>query len=95
MRGKERAVLMKSDEVMEQVQQLIDRGLIVRRLMMTRCSLCNTVLREATLQEITHADYAPRDKNGCIFFWCEQCSKLYWNGSHGKHISERIEHELK
>ena len=86
---------MKSDEVMEQVQQLIDRGLIVRRLMMTRCSLCNTVLREAALQEISHADYAPQDKNGLLFFWCEQCSKLYWNGSHGKHISERIEHTLK
>lgn len=95
MRGKERAVLMKSDEVMEQAQQLIDRGLIVRRLMMTRCSLCNTVLREATVREITRADYAPRDKNGLLFFWCEQCGKLYWNGSHGKHISERIEQELK
>ena len=35
---------MKSDEVMEQVQQLIDRGLIVRRLLMSRCSLCNTEL---------------------------------------------------
>jgi uncharacterized protein with PIN domain len=95
MRGKERAVLIKSDEVMEQVQQLIDRGLIVRRLMMTRCSLCNTELREATVREITRADYAPQDKNGYLFFWCEQCSKLYWNGSHGKHISDRIEHELK
>jgi len=29
---------------MEQVQQLIDRGLIVRRLLMSRCSLCNTEL---------------------------------------------------
>jgi len=95
MRGKERAVLVKSDEVMEQVQQLIDRGLIVRRLLMSRCSLCNTVLRKATLQEITGADYAPRDKNGLTFCWCEQCSKLYWNGSHGKHISDRIEIELK
>ena len=90
-----RGVCVKSDEVMEQVQQLIDRGLIVRRLMMSRCSLCNTVLREATLQEITAADYAPRDKNGLTFCWCEQCSKLYWNGSHGKHISDRIEIELK
>jgi hypothetical protein len=95
MRGKDQAVLVKSDEVMEQVQQLIDRGLIVRRLMMTRCSLCNTVLREATVQEITGADYAPKDKDGLTFCWCEQCSKLYWNGSHGKHISERIEIELK
>jgi len=95
MRGKERAVLVKSDEVMEQVQQLIDRGLVVRRLLMSRCSLCNTVLREATVHEITGADYAPKDKDGLTFCWCEQCSKLYWNGSHGKHISERIEIELK
>ena len=94
-RGKERAVLMKSDEVMEQVRQLIDRGLIVRRLMMSRCSLCNTVLREATVQEINAADYAPREKKGFIFFWCEPCGKLYWNGSHGKSISERMGVELK
>jgi hypothetical protein len=94
-RGKGQAVLMKSDDVMEQVQQLIDRGLIARRLRMTRCSLCNTELREATPDETEDADYAPQDKNGLTFFWCVQCSKLYWNGSHGRHISERIEQELK
>jgi len=95
LRGKERAVLVKSEEVMDQVQQLIDRGLIIRRLMMTRCSLCNTELREATAREIARTDYAPEDKNGYIFFWCDQCGKLYWNGSHGKHISKRIEQNLK
>ena len=95
LRGKDQAILIKSDEVMEQVQQLIDRGLIVRRLMMTRCSLCNTELREAGEWEISGADYAPHHKNGLLFFWCDQCCKLYWNGSHGKHISERIEQELK
>jgi uncharacterized protein with PIN domain len=64
-------------------------------LRMTRCSLCNTELRKATVREITRTDYAPRDKEGYIFFWCDQCNKLYWNGSHGKHISDRIEHNLK
>jgi uncharacterized protein len=94
-RGKERAVLVSSDDVMEQVQQLIDRGLIVRRLVMDRCSLCNTPLCTATEEEIAGAGYAPRDRTGFTFFWCRQCSRLYWNGSHGKHISDRIEHELK
>jgi uncharacterized protein len=89
-RGKEQAVLVKSDDVMDQVRQLIDGRLIVRRVMMSRCSLCNTVLREATAAEILTADYAPRDKTGFIFFWCDQCNKLYWNGSHGRSISERI-----
>ncbi len=94
-RGKERAVLIKSEEVMEQVRQLIDSGWIVRRLMMSRCSLCNTVLREATEGEINAADYAPGDKKGFVFFWCDTCGKLYWNGSHGKSISERIGVGLK
>jgi len=89
-RGQERAFLVKSDEVLEQIRQLIEHGLIVRRLLMSRCSLCNTVLREATVTEINTADYAPRDKTGFIFFWCEHCGKLYWNGSHQKSISERI-----
>ena len=93
-RGKDMAVLVKSDEVMEQVRQLVDRGLIVRRVKMSRCSLCNTVLREATESEIHGAEYAPRDKQGLVFFWCEPCSKLYWNGSHGKSISERLGTEI-
>lgn len=94
-RGKERAVLVKSDDVMEQVRQLVDQGLVVRRVTMSRCSLCNTELREATVREIHAADYAPRDKTGLVFFWCDQCGKLYWNGSHGKSISERMGVELK
>jgi hypothetical protein len=94
-RGRERAVLVKSEDVMDQVRQLIDGGLIVRRVRMSRCSLCNTVLREAAAAEIRAAEYAPRDKKGFVFFWCDQCGKLYWNGSHGKRISERIGADLK
>ena len=89
-RGKEQVVLIVPDDVMEQVRQLIDQGLIVRRVMMTRCSRCNMVLRVATTAEIESADYAPGNKNGFIFCWCEHCNRLYWNGSHGKNISERI-----
>ena len=34
---------------------------------------------------------APRDRNGYTFFWCERCGKLYWNGSHGKSLLQRID----
>lgn len=94
-RGKERAVLVKSEDVMDQIGQLIDSGLIVRRVRMSRCSLCNTVLREADEAEIRAADYAPKDTKRFFFFWCDQCGRLYWNGSHGKSISERIGAGLK
>ena len=94
-RGKERAVLLGPEEVMEQVQQLIDTGLVERRITMSRCSLCNTLLREAREEEIAGAGYAPRDRTGFVFCWCDRCNKLYWNGSHGRKIGERIDRELR
>jgi uncharacterized protein len=94
-RGKNQAVFIRSEDVIGQVQQLIDTGLIERRLTMSRCSLCNTVLRDARAEEISGADYAPRDREGLSFFWCDHCRKLYWNGSHGKQLEERIGIGLK
>jgi len=89
-RGKNHAILIHSEDVMEQVQQLVDAGHIMRRLELSRCSLCNTLLRPATGPEIAGADYAPEEKAGLIFCWCERCRKLYWNGSHGRQLEERI-----
>ena len=94
-RGKDQAVFVLSEDVMEQVQQLIDAGLIERRLTMSRCSICNTRLRDARAQEIDGADYAPRDRAGFSFFWCDHCRKLYWNGSHGKQLEKRISEALQ
>ncbi len=94
-RGKENALLIRSDDVMEQVQQLIDRHFVRRRLVMSRCSLCNTRLREANTCEIQDTSYAPKDWRNLTFYWCRQCGKLYWNGSHGRQLEERIERELR
>lgn len=89
-RGRDRAVYLHPVDVMEQVRRLADLGLVKRRLALSRCSLCNTVLREATTCEIGDADYAPKDWRGLRFTWCGQCRKVYWNGSHGRQLEERI-----
>ena len=94
-RGEASALLIRSEEVMEQVQQLIDRHLVKRRLAMSRCSLCNTELREANSCEIEKTAYAPKDWRNLSFFWCQHCKKLYWNGSHGKQLEQRVERELR
>ncbi len=87
-------LLITSDDVIDQVQQLKNAGLIDGELRMTRCSLCNMVLRHASTGEIAGADYAPKDKQGLVFFFCPHCQKLYWNGSHGKHLADRIGQRL-
>jgi uncharacterized protein len=89
-RGGEQAVLVEAEDVIGQIGQLIDRGLISRRLLMSRCSLCNTVLRRAAADEIDSAPYAPHEKTDYTFFWCDECRRLYWNGSHQRRLRERI-----
>jgi len=90
-RGKDRAVFLRSEDVMEQVDQLVGAGLVQRRLPMSRCSLCNTPLRTAEPNEIAGAAYAPQDRTGYDFFWCDRCRKLYWNGSHSRRLKERMQ----
>ena len=89
-RAQEQAIYLQSEDVMDQVQQLIDYRVIERRLTLSRCSLCNTKLREANTCEIERTDYAPRDWRSTRFYWCDRCHKLYWNGSHGKQLEDRI-----
>jgi len=90
-RGKKQAVLVETEDVIAQVGQLIETGHIVRRLSMSRCSLCNTELCRATEEEIASASYAPDVKTGYTFFWCSRCGRLYWNGTHQRSLRERIE----
>jgi len=89
-RGGTGAVLVVAGDVLVQVEQLAGLGLVEHRLPMSRCSLCNAVLRVASADEIASARYAPRDRTGYSFFWCDSCGKLYWNGSHGRRLQERI-----
>ncbi|HVP96866.1 Mut7-C RNAse domain-containing protein [Methanoregula sp.] len=93
-RGGEQAVLVVAGDVLAQVRQLADLGLVEHRLPMSRCSLCNTVLRGATEDEIASARYAPHNQESYTFFWCDRCGKLYWNGSHGRRLQERIASRL-
>ncbi|HDR72812.1 MAG TPA: hypothetical protein ENN85_02710 [Methanoculleus sp.] len=92
-RGADRAVLIESEDVLDQVRQLVRAGLIDPdiRLRMRRCSLCNACLRRASEEEITRTEYAPAERTGLVFYWCPRCRKLYWMGSHGRNLSERLD----
>jgi uncharacterized protein with PIN domain len=90
-RGRERTVLVRAGDVADQVRQLAGLGLVNPRSEFNRCSLCNTLLREAAAAEIDGTPYAPAMQDGLSFFWCETCRKLYWNGSHSTRIAGTIE----
>ncbi len=89
-RGGAQAVYIASEEIMAQLRQVADLGIIEPRIRMSRCSLCNTRLRPATVREIREARYAPRSARGKEFSWCPACRKLYWMGSHSDRLEKRL-----
>jgi uncharacterized protein with PIN domain len=89
-RAESGGILIISDDVLDEIRQLLDSGLIRPDLRLTRCSLCNTPLRVAGKDEISGSSYAPTRTGDFDFYWCNRCGKLYWLGSHGKNLETRL-----
>ena len=85
-----RAVLVSGDNVLDQLTELVEQGLIEPELRLNRCSICNELLRPARDHEVSSAPYAPKNREDLRFFWCRTCKKLYWLGSHSEHLEKRI-----
>ena len=83
-------LLVRSEDLDDQVRQLAGLRLIRPTLKLTRCSRCNAFLAPATNDEVMRAEYAPSEKAGLAFFTCPSCNRLYWYGSHTRHLQERV-----
>ncbi|NHW88111.1 MAG: hypothetical protein HA490_00335 [Archaeoglobales archaeon] len=79
------AFLVKSNNVAEQMRELKVLG-VKFQIVMDRCSVCNTPLRKPTEDEALAAlkeMNLGKDMLEKYELWfCENCKKLYWMGSH-------------
>lgn len=89
-RAGERGMYIADLDLPDQIRLLHEKGLISLDVRLIRCSVCNTLLREAAADEIAGASYAPKPPDLFTFLWCPGCSRLYWNGSHTESIIRRI-----
>jgi len=92
--GYQDAFLITADSVREQLLEMKIRGLLTlgRSSWFTRCLRCNTLLKEATLEEASFniPDYVLNEKVGKISV-CPSCGRYYWPGTH----RVRMEKQLK
>jgi len=54
---------------------------------LSRCSLCNTILEEIKKNEVRNRVPEKIYKNNDIFWFCPKCDKIYWMGSHYNEIT--------
>jgi uncharacterized protein with PIN domain len=90
------AVLVKSDDVKEQLDVLIQKYPLKIDPEMTRCTACNGTIRETTRAD---ADNIKNNKEvpehliaeGTRLWICDACGKVYWKGSHWRNILKTTE----
>ncbi len=87
----ERAFLIKSSAVFEQLKEIAPILDIEKERLFTRCSICNEVLHEIEKEKVSSLvpDYIYR--NNERFKKCPDCGKIYWKGTHNKAIMSKIE----
>jgi uncharacterized protein with PIN domain len=88
------AVLLRPDDVKEQICELMKHFPLETGPVMERCTVCNAPLRKAT--------YADRERvetdvpshlvdEGKEFWLCDRCGKIYWQGRHWRNIKKMSE----
>ncbi len=90
------AALVSSDDVIGQLESLVERYGLDIDPDMTRCTECNSTLREVTdkdMDKIRSSGEVPeRLIKDHIGLWvCDKCGKVYWQGSHWRNILKTAE----
>ncbi|AGK60227.1 hypothetical protein Asulf_00193 [Archaeoglobus sulfaticallidus PM70-1] len=82
-------IFINSNTIAEQIKELSEKGFEFR-IVMDRCSVCNNLLRRPSEEEILDVlrkEGLPEDfKTRYEFWYCENCVKLYWMGSHWRNM---------
>ncbi len=90
MRAGKSGMLVESDNIDEQLRQVIERFDLKFNEPLTRCSICNAELEEIP-PEAVEGEVPPlvkeRQKE---FFRCRGCGQIYWKGTHWENILKRL-----
>ena len=74
----------------EQLKHVIKKEYIDEKMILSRCSLCNTVLVEIKKNDVKTKVPEKVYKNNDRFWFCSKCDKIYWMGSHYNKIKSKI-----
>ncbi len=84
------ALAIASDRLDDQLRQVVEAMGLTVDSPISRCSLCNTVLEEATVEEAGAAVPSGVLGRHREFWRCTTCGRFYWQGTHWENMMARI-----
>jgi uncharacterized protein with PIN domain len=96
-RGKKKnmtTIEITSTDLDEQLNQVLKLIHIDEQYVLSRCTLCNTILKAREKSQVEGKVPEKVFENNDSFWFCKKCDKYYWKGSHYEKIIHKIE-EIK
>jgi len=84
----------RSTDLDEQLLKVLKNVEINEKTILSRCSICNTVLKEIKRDDVRNKVPERVFLNNERFWFCSKCNKIYWKGTHYKKIQNKI-NEMK
>ena len=83
-------LLVESDELEEQIQQVISELHLEAEQPFSRCPVCNTPLQEVAKSSVRERvpPYIFRTKEH--FSLCPECNRIYWRGTHWTRMRQEM-----
>lgn len=98
LRGKKQnisVIEIKNTDLDDQLKLVLNLIKIDKKLVLSRCTLCNTTLKTIEKSEVEgkvpRKVFDKKDK----FWFCNRCNKFYWTGSHYDKIIDKIKEITK
>ena len=82
---------MNTTDLDEQLTLVLKNVDIDQKAILSRCSICNTILNEVKKSEVKGKVPTKIFENNEKFWFCSKCDKIYWMGSHYERILNKIE----
>ncbi|MBN2544002.1 Mut7-C RNAse domain-containing protein [bacterium] len=90
-RASKQSILIGSEKLVEQLKELVNKAGISTELRFSRCSICNKIIKpidkKAVIDKVPPYTYKTHDE----FYYCPECERIYWKGSHKKLIRDFLE----
>jgi uncharacterized protein with PIN domain len=86
---------MNTTDLDEQLNLVLKNVDIDQKAILSRCSVCNTILDKVKKSEVKNKVPKKVFENNEKFWFCSKCDKFYWMGTHYDKIIKKIDEVKK
>ena len=85
-----KTIELKTTDIDEQISTVLGDLEIDKTKILSRCILCNTEVEEIKKDDVKGKVPKRIFENNNEFWFCKNCNKIYWKGSHYEKMIEKI-----